>query len=227
MKKWDDLPNELKNEAVRPYYERIKRKWFSRFWKRVFDIVVSFLLILILSPLFLILSLVVACGSKGPIFFVQERVTTYGKHFGILKFRTMVNNAEDMGPQITTNDDKRITKAGRFLRKSRLDEIPQLFNVFAGQMSFVGTRPEVPYYVEKYQPEWYATLLMPAGVTAEASIRFQDEEQLLTDPQDIEKEYLEKVLPEKMKYDLAYLKQFNVFFDIHLMFKTFFSLFHK
>jgi lipopolysaccharide/colanic/teichoic acid biosynthesis glycosyltransferase len=227
MKKWDALPNEFKNEAVRPYYDCIKRKWFSRFWKRFFDIVVSLFLILVLSPLFLILILVVACSSKGPVFFVQERVTTYGRHFGILKFRTMVADAEKLGPQITANDDKRITKVGRFLRKSRLDEIPQLFNVFVGQMSFVGTRPEVPYYVAKYQPEWYATLLMPAGVTAEASIRYRDEDKLLTDPKEIEQDYLEKVLPDKMVSDLAYLKRFNVFYDIHLMFKTFFSLFRK
>ena len=174
--------------------------------------------------MFFVLALLVACSSKGPVFFKQDRITTYCQHFKILKFRTMVVDAEKKGLQITGNNDPRITKVGKFLRKTRLDEIPQLFNVLAGQMSFVGPRPEVPHYVDQYQPEWYATLLLKAGVTCEASIKFKDEDQILKDSKNADMDYVTKVLPSKLEFDCTYIKRFNLFYDMHLMWATFFSV---
>ena len=214
----------MRTEELRPYYDHVKKKWFARFWKRFFDIVFSLLLIVILSPAFLIISILVKTTSRGPVFFRQERVTLYCRHFRILKFRTMVVNAEKQGPQVTQNQDSRVTSVGRFLRKTRLDEIPQVFNVLFGQMSLVGARPEVPRYVAQYQPEWYATFLIRAGVTCEASIKFKDEEQLLKDSQNVEKDYVDKILPTKLSYDCHYIQTFNVFSDFVLLWKTFFSV---
>ena len=224
MRKWEDLPECMRTSEVRPYYDAVKRKWFSRFLKRCFDIFVSIVFLALLSPLFLILSLLVAFSSKGPIFFRQDRITTYCKHFKILKFRTMVVDAEKKGLQITGSNDPRITKVGKFLRKTRLDEIPQLLNVLFGQMSFVGPRPEVPHYVERYQPEWYATLLVKAGVTCEASIKFKDEDEMLKGSLNPDTDYVRKVLPVKLGFDCNYIKRFNLIYDMHLMWKTFFSV---
>jgi lipopolysaccharide/colanic/teichoic acid biosynthesis glycosyltransferase len=224
MKKWEDLPSCMQTPEVRPYYNIVKKKWISRFFKRCFDIFVSLIFLIILSPLFVVLSILVACSSKGPIFFTQDRITIYCKHFKILKFRTMVVDAEKKGLQITGNNDPRITKIGKFLRKTRLDEIPQLFNVLLGQMAFVGPRPEVPHYVNQYRPEWYATLLVKAGVTCEASIKFKDEDQILKGSQNPDFDYVSKVLPSKLAFDRVYIKRFNLFYDMDLMWKTFFSL---
>ena len=152
--------------------------------------------------------------------FRQVRITTGGKEFRIFKFRTMVTDAEKLGTQVTVGQDPRITGSGRFLRKLRLDEVPQLFNVLAGDMSFVGTRPEVPRYVEQYTPEMWATLLLPAGITSEASIRYKDEDVLLNGAEDVDRVYVEQVLPEKMKYNLNYLREFSFWKDIAIMFET-------
>jgi lipopolysaccharide/colanic/teichoic acid biosynthesis glycosyltransferase len=168
----------------------------------------------------LVIAVLVKATSPGHVFFRQERVTTYGRHFRIFKFRTMVENAEALGTQVTTDSDSRVTKIGRVLRKYRLDELPQIFNVLGGSMSFVGTRPEVPRYVEQYAPEYYATLLLPAGITSLASIMYKDEEKLLSSAEDADRVYIETVLPEKMKYNLKYVKHFGFFSDIGLMFKT-------
>ena len=220
MKRWEKLPAAFQCDEVRPYYELLSHKTAGRAGKRALDLVLALLMLLILILPILIIAVAVKAGSKGPVFFRQERVTTYGKRFKIFKFRTMVVNAESLGTQVTTNEDSRVTGIGRFLRKYRLDELPQVFNVLSGSMSFVGTRPEVPRYVEQYQSEYYATLLLPAGITSLASIMYKDEEKLLSSAEDADKVYVEQVLPEKMKYNLEYTKNFGFFTDIKLMFKT-------
>ena len=208
LKKWDNLPGEFQRAEIKPYYEHLRHKQFSLVVKRLFDILFSLMLLVLLSPLFLILSIWIKLDSKGPIMFRQERVTQYGRIFRIHKFRTMVS------------DDSRITKVGLKLRGLRLDEMPQLIDIFLGDMSFVGTRPEVTRYVKQYQTEMLATLLLPAGVTSEASITYKDEDTLLASSADVNETYINRILPEKMKYNLQYLREFNVLKDLKLMFKT-------
>ena len=227
VKKWEKLPKELQIEEVRPYYEKKKKKNFSLFWKRVFDIVVSSLMLLILFPFFLILSLAIIIDSRGGVFYRQERVTQYGKHFRIFKFRTMVKDADKKGTLVTVGNDARITRVGRFIRKLRLDEVSQLIDIFRGTMTFVGTRPEVPKYVDQYNAEYMATLLLPAGVTSMASIMFKDEDQLLEGKEDTDKVYLEEVLPRKMKYNLSELKKYSYWRDIKICFMTVFAVLGK
>lgn len=222
--KWDNLPDNMQNEEVKKYYDIIKGKKGNLILKRLFDILASLILLIILSPLFIIFSIMIKLDSKGPIMFKQNRVTENGRIFKIFKFRTMVENADKNGSQVTVKDDNRVTKIGKFLRKFRLDEIPQLINILIGDMSFVGTRPEVPKYVELYTDEMKATLLMKAGVTSLASIKFKDEEKLLQMDGNIDKIYIENILPQKMQYNLEYLKRFNFFYDIKLMFMTLFAV---
>lgn len=224
IKKWEKLPPEMQNEAVRPYYEKLRKKNFSLFWKRCFDFFVSGIMLILLLPLFLILALAIKIDSKGPVFFRQERVTQYGKTFRIFKFRTMVNNADKIGTQVTVNNDARVTKVGKFIRKCRLDEVSQLIDVWRGKMSFVGTRPEVPKYVERYSDEMLATLLLPAGVTSEASIKFKNEDELLNGAENADETYANVVLPQKMEYNLQSLKTYGFFRDIGTMFKTVFAV---
>ena len=224
IKKWSKLPQQMQNDAVRPYYEKLRKKNFSLFCKRIFDFTVSSVMLILLLPLFLILALAIKIDSRGPVFFRQERVTQYGKKFRIFKFRTMVNNADKMGSQVTVSNDMRITKVGKFIRKCRLDEVSQLIDVWRGTMSFVGTRPEVPKYVERYTDEMYATLLLPAGVTSEASIKFKDEDELLKDAENVDDTYVNAVLPQKMEYNLQSLKKQGFWRDIGTMFKTVFAV---
>ena len=178
---WDDIPEFMRNDSVKKYYEILRRKQFSLKVKRSFDIVASLVLIILLSPVFLFLTVWIKFDSQGPVYYKQERITQYGRKFYIFKFRTMVANADKIGTLVTVQEDPRITKAGSKIRKLRLDELPQLFNIAAGDMSFVGTRPEVPRYVDEYSDEMKATLLLPAGVTSEASIKYKDEDELLKD----------------------------------------------
>lgn len=220
MKAFDKLPAPFQTEEVRPYYEALQKKTGARVAKRVFDIIVALIMLVFLILPILVIAVIVKATSPGHVFFRQERVTSYGRHFRIFKFRTMVENAEALGTQVTTDADSRVTPIGRFLRKYRLDELPQVFNVLGGSMSFVGTRPEVPRYVEQYKDEYYATLLLPAGITSLASIMYKDEEKLLSSAEDADRVYVRDVLPEKMKYNLAYIKNFGFFSDIKLMFKT-------
>lgn len=220
LKKWEQLPDNMQIQQVEAYYTILRKKRAGLAAKRLFDIVVSLLMILLLSPLMLIIAIWIKCDSKGPVMFRQVRITTGGREFRIFKFRTMVTDAEKLGTQVTVGQDPRITRSGRFLRKLRLDEVPQLFNVLAGDMSFVGTRPEVPRYVERYTPEMWATLLLPAGITSEASIRYKDEDELLSGAEDVDRVYVEQVLPEKMKYNLNYLREFSFWKDIAIMFET-------
>lgn len=225
MKAFNQLPKQFQNSSVRPYYRVLKRKRAAVIVKRATDILVSLILsILLLIPI-LIISIMVKLDSKGPVFFKQTRVTTYGKTFKILKFRTMVVNAESLGTMVTVGGDSRVTKVGAKLRKYRLDELPQIFNVLSGSMSMVGTRPEVPKYVDRYSDEYYATLLLPAGITSLASIMYKDEEKLLSGGGDTDDVYINQILPEKMRYNLQYVKEFGVLSDIKLMFKTVIEVF--
>ena len=220
MKAWDKLPENMRTEAVRPYYDILKKKRFSLFCKRVFDFIVSLIMLVLLSPVFLILAIVIKVDSKGPVFFRQVRVTTYGREFRIFKFRTMVNNADKIGAHVTSKNDSRITKVGSMISKCRLDEIPQLINILIGDMSFVGTRPEAIKYVKHYTPEMMATLLLPAGVTSEASILYKDEDELLDGVENVDEVYVDTVLPQKMKYNLESIKNYGFWHEIGVMFRT-------
>lgn len=220
LREWNQLPEYMQTDAVRPYYDQLKKKGFSLFLKRIFDIVVSLVLIVLLSPLLLVLSILIVLDSKGGVFYRQERVTQYGRKFRIFKFRTMVANADKIGTQVTVSNDSRITRVGAVIRKYRLDEIPQLFNILLGDMSLVGTRPESTHYVKHYAPEMFATLLLPAGVTSEASIKYKDEAELLNKADDVDKVYIGKVLPGKMEYNLESISNFSFIKDIGTMFKT-------
>ena len=220
MRKWNDLPKEMQVEQVKKYYEILQCHKGSLLAKRIFDIIVASLLVVILSPILLFLSILIKIDSPGPVIFRQVRVTTYGKPFRIFKFRTMVNNADKIGTQVTTKGDSRVTRMGKMLRGCRLDELPQLFNVLKGEMSFVGTRPEVEKYVAHYTDEMKATLLMPAGITSRASIEYKDEERLLESAENADEVYIHQVLPEKMKYNLRAIEKFSFWDDIKTMFAT-------
>ena len=193
---WDDIPEFMQNDSVKMYYEILEKKRFSLKVKRFFDVMMSFVLIILLSPVFAVLSVWIKLDSKGPVFYRQERITQYGRKFRIFKFRTMVLNADQRGSLVTVRHDPRITSVGEKIRKCRLDELPQLFNIFIG---------EVSKYVDKYSDEMKATLLLPAGVTSEASIRYKDEDRLLEEAEDLDAAYISKVLPEKMKWNLKYI----------------------
>lgn len=224
VKEWHTLPDYMQVEEIKPYYERLRKKKGQLICKRLFDLVCSFLLLILLSPVLLILSIWIKLDSKGPVFYRQERITQYGKVFRIFKFRTMVTNADQIGTLVTTQNDARITKVGHKIRKCRLDELPQLFNILIGDMSFVGTRPEVQKYVDAYTPQMLATLLLPAGVTSLASIKYRDEDEIIKEKTDqgksVDQAYIEDVLPEKMKYNLEYIDEFNIGRDFYLCVKT-------
>lgn len=224
LKNWNELPEYMRTDDVRPYYDLLQKKRLSLFFKRVFDIVVSLIMIILCSPILLIISILIVKDSKGGVFYRQERVTQYGRVFRIFKFRTMVQNADQIGTQVTVSNDSRITKIGSKLRNCRLDELPQLFNIFLGDMTFVGTRPESVHYVKSYTNEMYATLLLPAGVTSEASIEYKDEADLLDQADDVDSVYINEVLPEKMKYNLNSIKEFSFFKEIATMFRTVFAV---
>lgn len=227
LKKWDDLPDFMKTEEVKPYYEVLKKKKVSLVLKRAMDLVGGVVLLVLLAIPMVIISVLIKLDSEGPVFYRQERITTYGKHFKIHKFRTMVSNADKIGTAVTVGNDSRITRIGAKLRGCRLDELPQVLDLISGNMSFVGTRPEAVRYVEKYKPEFMATLLLPAGITSEASIRYKDEAELLEAADDVDKVYMEEVLPGKMKYNLESIKGFSFFADIATMFRTVFAVLGK
>ena len=227
LKKWEELPADLQLSEIKPYYDVLKKKSLSLFFKRVFDIAVSLIMLILLSPFFLILAVAIKIDSKGPVFYRQKRITQYGKEFRIFKFRTMVQNADKIGSLVTVGSDSRITRVGKLIRKLRLDEICQLIDVLRGTMTFVGTRPEVKKYVDAYTSEMKATLLLPAGVTSLASIMYKDEDEILRDKEDVDKAYIELCLPGKMKYNLKAIKEFSFFHDIKTMFMTVFAVLGK
>lgn len=220
LPKWDEFPDDIKNEEVRPYYDALSKHKAGLFFKRVLDIIAAIDLIILLGIPMLVIAIMIKCDSKGPVFFRQERVTSYGARFRIHKFRTMVNNADKIGTSVTVDNDNRITKIGSKLRNHRLDEFPQLFDVLSGDMSFVGTRPEVVKYVDRYSDEMKATLLMPAGITSIASIEYKDEAELLEKAEDADEVYVNEILPAKMEYNLKSVKEFGFFKDIGVLFKT-------
>ena len=205
---------------VREYYEILSKRKKSLIVKRVFDLVISFVLLIIAAAPMLVIAAAIAIDSSGGIFYRQERVTAYGKRFMIHKFRTMVVNADTIGTQVTARNDSRVTKIGKFLRKYRLDELPHLIDILIGDMSVVGTRPEVVKYVKAYTKEMRATLLLPAGVTSEASIRYKDEADLLSGAEDVDRIYIEKVLPGKMEYNLESIRRFGLFRELKTMIRT-------
>ena len=227
MKKWEELPKFMQCDEVKEYYDILSKKKLSLRLKRAFDIVAATCILIITAIPMIIIAIRIATESKGGVFYRQERVTTYGKKFKIHKFRTMVANADQIGSAVTVSGDNRITPIGAFLRKYRLDELPQVFDVLSGNMSFVGTRPEVAKYVKKYTKEMRATLLLPAGITSEASIRYKDEAELLDAADDVDKVYIEQVLPGKMKYNLESIRRFSFFGEIATMFRTVFAVLGK
>lgn len=227
LRKWDDLPEFMKLTEVRPYWEILNKKKGQLFLKRIFDFIFSIILLIVFAIPMTIIAVTIKMDSDGPVFYRQERVTTYGKHFRIHKFRTMVSNADMIGTAVTVVNDSRITKVGAKLRHLRLDELPQIFDVISGDMSFVGTRPETVKYVEQYQPVFNATLLMPAGITSEASIRYKNEDKLLNSISDVDDVYVNQILPEKMKWNLESVRSFKFPREILTMFRTVFAVLGK
>lgn len=226
LKKWEQLPSKMQTGEVRKYYDILKKKQVSLFFKRIIDVVASLIMLIVLSPVFLILAVAIKLDSKGPVFYRQVRVTQNLRKFRIFKLRSMVKNA-DQGSLVTVRGDARVTCVGKLIRRFRLDEVSQLINVLKGDMTFVGTRPEVPKYVDQYTSEMLATLLLPAGVTSLASIYYKDEAELLDAADDTDKVYIEKVLPGKMYYNLKSIENFNFWGDIRIMFMTVFAVFGK
>ncbi|WP_276947701.1 sugar transferase [Acetatifactor muris] len=227
LRKWDNLPEFMKCDEVRVYYDILAKRRMALSLKRIFDVILASVMIVILAIPMMIIAFMIKSDSSGPVFYCQERVTAYGKKFKIHKFRTMVKHADKIGAAVTVEDDVRITKIGSKLRHFRLDEIPQLIDVLTGNMSFVGTRPEVAKYVERYKPEYNATLLMPAGITSEASIRYKDEDKMLRAAGDVDQVYVEYVLPAKMKWNLNSIKKFSFHRDIWTMIRTFIAVLAK
>ena len=220
LKNWDSLPKKMQQEEVKKYYTELSKKRGALGAKRFLDVVLAACMTVLLSPVMLILAVCIKLDSKGPVFYRQERITQYGKTYRIFKFRTMVNNADKIGTQVTTKGDTRITKVGKALRGCRLDELPQLLNILSGDMTFVGTRPEVEKYVAHYTDEMKATLLLPAGVTSRASIEYKDEDKLLESAENADQVYIEQILPEKMKYNLKAIEEFSFWQDIKTMLAT-------
>ncbi len=220
MLEWEKIPEFMRCDEVREYYDKLKKKRWQLGIKRLSDIVISVCLLIVLAIPMLIIAVLIVTDSPGGALYRQERVSSYGKKFRIHKFRTMVSDADRIGTTVTVGSDARITKVGGRLRNLRLDELPQLFDVLSGDMTFVGTRPEVPKYVDQYTNEMKATLLLPAGITSEASICFKDEAALLEGSDDVDKTYVEVVLPQKMKINLESLTRFSILNDLVVMIKT-------
>ena len=227
LRKWEELPDFMRTDEVRPYYKILQKKKFSLILKRAMDLLGGLILLIVLGIPMAIIATLIKLDSPGPVFYRQERMTTYGKKFRIHKFRTMVANADRIGTAVTVGNDSRITKIGAKLRGCRLDELPQVLDLISGNMSFVGTRPEAVKYIEKYRPEYFVTLLLPAGITSEASIRYKDEAELLDAADDVDRVYVEEVLPGKMKYNLESIKKFSFFGDIATMLRTVFAVLGK
>ena len=219
-----NIDKRFETEIVKKYREEIEKRRVSLFLKLFLDKVLALVLLIPLSPIILVIAIWIKLDSEGPVFYRQERITTYGRPFRIFKFRTMVKDADKLGAAVTEHNDPRISGAGDKLRKVRLDELPQLFNVLLGDMSFVGVRPEVAKYVNRYTDEMNATLLLPAGITSPASIEYKDEDEVIEKfkgtGRSIDDIYIEEVLPDKMKYNLEYIKNFSIINDIKIMIQT-------
>lgn len=227
LRNWDALPAFMRTAEVRPYWESLNQKRGQLLCKHVFDYAAASAFLVVLALPMAAIAVWIKLDSPGPVFYRQERVTTYGRHFFIHKFRTMVSNADRIGAAVTVGDDSRITRAGKTLRRYRLDEFPQLLDVLQGNMSFVGTRPEAVKYVEQYEPAYYATLLLPAGITSEASIRYKDEDKLLSGAENVDRVYVEKILPDKMRWNLESIRNFSFGRELLTIFRTFGAVFSK
>jgi lipopolysaccharide/colanic/teichoic acid biosynthesis glycosyltransferase len=188
--------------------------------KRVFDFLCSSIGLFFLFPVFLLVMSAIYLESGGPVFFRQERVGKDGVPFYIIKFRSMVDRASEIGPEITSAGDPRVTRVGQFLRRTKLDELPQLINVLKGEMSFVGPRPEIPSYVALYNDRQREVLSVRPGITDPASIIFADEEGLLGNAPDPRREYVEKLLPRKLELNLQYIKDMSMSYDVRLILRT-------
>ncbi|MEY8313906.1 sugar transferase [Adlercreutzia muris] len=210
----------MRTEEVRPFYDLLAKKRGQLLVKRLVDICGSAVLLVLLSPVFAVLAIAIKVDSPGPVFYRQLRVTQYGKRFRIFKFRTMCDRADQIGSAVTVGNDARVTRVGKAIRRLRLDEISQLVDVFRGTMTFVGTRPEVPQYVDAYTPLMRATLLLPAGVTSMASITFKDEADILSFADNVDDAYIRSVLPRKMEFNLRDIESFSVSRDFSIMLKT-------
>lgn len=220
---FDRLPEVFRNDEVKPYYDVLYKKRLSLCFKRVTDFILALIMLVFLLIPMAVIAVIIKLGSKGPVLYKQERVTKYNRTFRIWKFRTMTVGADKAGALVTSANDNRITGIGRTLRRFRLDELPQIFHVLSGKMSIVGTRPEVRRYVDRYTPAMMATLLMPAGITSLASIKFKDEDALIgdvSDPDEVDRIYVEEILPQKMAYNLEYISRFGFRRDIKLMLST-------
>ena len=219
-----NIDKRFETDIVKKYREEINKRKISLFLKLFLDKILALILLIPLSPIILAIAIWIKLDSEGPVFYRQERITTYGRPFRIFKFRTMVKDADKLGAAVTEHNDPRISRAGDKLRKVRLDELPQLFNVLLGDMSFVGVRPEVAKYVNRYTDEMNATLLLPAGITSPASIEYKDEDEVIEkfkgSGRSIDDIYIEEVLPDKMKYNLEYIKNFSIINDIKIMIQT-------
>ena len=224
LRDWDDLPRFMRCDEVREYYDILLKKKYSLKIKRVFDVTASSIMLVILAIPMLVIAILIKEDSPGPVFYRQERVTAYGKKFWIHKFRTMVNDADKKGSTVTVDNDARITRVGRYLRRLRIDEFPQLLDVLAGDMTFVSTRPEATKYVKKYKKEWFATLLLPAGITSEASIRYKDEARFLNKSDDVDMVYMEELLPRKMEWNLRAIRGFGIEKDFFIIIRTVIAL---
>lgn len=217
LRAFGKLPEAMQNDTTRLYYDKLSRKRGQLALKRGMDIILSFLLILLLSPVMAFCAALVRTDG-GSILFQQVRIGRYGRPFVIYKFRTMTQQAY-LGGELTRGEDPRITRAGRLLRRTRLDELPQLFNVLKGEMSLVGPRPEVPRYTALYTDRMRATLLLPVGITCRASLRFKDEAALLAG-EDGEWVYRQRVLPAKMEENIRYLREFSLWEDGKILLQT-------
>ena len=227
LKKWEDLPDFIRIPEVKPYYDTLRGKRLSLFGKRTFDFCAALVLIVLLALPMAVIALWILIDDGRPVFYRQERVTAYGRVFRIHKFRTMVNNADKLGSAVAVGNDSRVTRVGSRLRHLRLDELPQIIDVLEGKMSIVGVRPEAVKYVKRYRPEYMATLLLPAGITSETSIRYKDEDRLLSAADDVDRVYVEEILPAKMRWNLKYIREFGFFGDIATMFRTVFAVLGK
>ncbi|HHU66210.1 sugar transferase [Streptococcus sp.] len=192
----------------------------NRAVKRIFDFIASLIGVIIISPILIVVAICIKLDSKGNILFLQKRVGKNGEPFYIYKFRTMVTDAEKLGAQITVGKDSRITKVGAVLRKYKIDELPQLFNVLKGDMSLVGPRPEVPKYVELYTEEERKVLEVRPGITDLASLRYRDENDILAKVENPEEYYINVIMKDKLKLNLEYIEKSNIIFDIYLVIKT-------
>lgn len=192
--------------------------------KRFLDIFLSCIGLIILLPFFAVIAMLIRYDSRGPVFFRQERVGKNFREFKIYKFRSMTVDAPGRGPQITVGGDKRVTRIGKFLRKYKIDELPQLINVLKGEMSFVGPRPEVRKYVELFKQDYQKLLKVRPGITDPASIKYSEEESVLSLSNNWEEDYIKRVLPEKIQLSSQYINHHNILIDLNLIFKTIFKI---